>query len=62
MKTDKHRAHIAALQNQIELLEYEVKEAQLLRDIWHELGPYSDALSNELRYRLQDHFEFDDSE
>jgi CDP-diglyceride synthetase len=34
----------------------------LLEDIWNELGPYTNALSNDLRYRLQDYFGFDDSE
>lgn len=34
----------------------------LLQDIWLALGPYTTALPDELCRRLQDHFEFDDSE
>lgn len=30
--------------------------------VWFESGPYSHELTNELRYELQDLFNFDDSE
>ena len=53
---------VKELQRQIDALEKQIKADNLLRDIWVELGPYTPHLTNDLRYRLQDHFEFDDSE
>lgn len=50
------------LDDLIELLE-ESKEAQLLlEDIWLELGPYTNHISQGIVRRLQHHFNFDDSE
>jgi hypothetical protein len=53
---------IIELYRQIRELELKIKEISLLEDIWLELGPYTPHLSIDLRYRLQDHFKFDDSE
>lgn len=53
---------IIELQLQIEKLVKEQEYAFLLNDIWLELGPYTPHLSTELRYRMQDLFQFDDSE
>ena len=53
---------IIELHQQIIELENQIKREKLLDDIWVELGPYTDALTCELRYRLQDYFNFDDSE
>ena len=41
----------------------ELKSAQnLLEEIWLEVGPYGREISDALRYKLQDFFNFDDSE
>jgi len=53
---------IEELENEIFVLQKKIEEEKLLRDIWLELGPYTNALSNDLRYRLQAYFNFDDSE
>lgn len=53
---------IKELENEIFVLQRQVDNENLLRDIWLELGPYTNALSNDLRYRLQAYFNFDDSE
>ena len=50
------------LKAEIERLEKQVEAEELLQEIWLELGPYTPHISNELRYKLQDHFCFDDSE
>jgi hypothetical protein len=53
---------IRELNEEIEALQKQLESEELLRDLWYELGPYSDALSNTLRYRLQNYFGHDDSE
>jgi len=53
---------IKELQEEINKLEKQMEDEKLLEAIWLELGPYTPHLSNELRYKLQDHFGFDDSE
>ena len=53
---------IRELQAEIDKLEKSIKYESLLEAIWLELGPYTPHLSNELRYKLQDYFYFDDSE
>ena len=50
------------LRAEVKELEDRVAAEELLQAIWLELGPYTNALTNELRYKLQDHFDFDDSE
>lgn len=37
-------------------------DAELLRDIWLEVGPYGSELSSHLVQRLRQRFDFDDSE
>ena len=54
-RIDKLRAEIAELEMRMEAEE-------LLQAVWLELGPYTPHLTRELRYKLQDHFKFDDSE
>jgi len=53
---------IEKLQAEINCLEKQMESEKLLHAIWLELGPYAQHISNNLRYRLQDHFNFDDSE
>lgn len=53
---------IQQLKEQLAALEAQLTTEELLEKIWMELGPYTPHLSNELRYKLQDHFGFDDSE
>ena len=53
---------IKELQAEIDRLEKQMESEKLLQEIWLELGPYTPHLSKELRYKLQDHFKFDDSE
>ena len=53
---------IKELQAEINRLEKQMESETLLHEIWLELGPYTQNLSNNLRHRLQDHFDFDDSE
>lgn len=37
-------------------------DRELLEEIWTELGPYENTISDTLRYKIRDHFNFDDSE
>lgn len=53
---------IRELQSEIARLESQMETEELLEDIWLELGPYTPHISEKLRYKLQDHFNFDDSE
>ena len=53
---------IRELQKEINQIEKQLEKEKLLEEIWWELGPYTSHLSNELRHRLQDYFNFDDSE
>lgn len=53
---------IKILKDEIEKLQESVTSQELLTEVWHELGPYTPHLTKELRFKLQDHFEFDDSE
>lgn len=50
------------LLKELELINSRIDGEILLEDIWNELGPYSNAISKDLRYRLQDYFGFNDSE
>lgn len=50
------------LEHEIARLERDLNIVVLLEEVWLELGPYTSALSNDLRHRLQDYFGFDDSE
>jgi hypothetical protein len=59
---DSIREKIQVLQSQIDELEASKEAIELLQEIWLELGPYTPHLSNDLRYKLQDFFKFDDSE
>ena len=59
---NKMRERIRELQEEISRLEDLMETQNLLREIWDELGPYTPHISNELRYKLQKHFYFDDSE
>ena len=56
------KSQIEKLREQIQELEDQLTAQELLEAIWLELGPYTPHLSKELRYKLQDHFNFDDSE
>lgn len=62
MNKQEREAAIRQLEHQLEALKQETTAHELLEEIWLELGPYSDALSVKLRYKLQDYFAFDDSE
>jgi hypothetical protein len=62
MTPNERNAAIRQLEAQLLALKQESTAHELLEEIWTELGPYTDALPRELRYRLQDYFEFDDSE
>ena len=53
---------IQELQKEIYQIEKQLEKEKLLEEIWLELGPYTPHLSTELRHRLQDYFNFDDSE
>lgn len=53
---------LTQLRAEVKELEDRLASEELLEAIWLELGPYTNALTNELRYKLQDHFGFDDSE
>lgn len=53
---------IKKLQEKIAKLEKQMATEELLQAIWLELGPYTPHLTTDLRYALQDHFKFDDSE
>ena len=53
---------IQDLQAEIDKLEKSILSETLLEAIWLELGPYTPHLSNKLLYKLQKHFDFDDSE
>lgn len=53
---------IQKLQEEIERKERNLETIELLYSIWVELGPYTDALTKELKNRLRNHFKFDDSE
>lgn len=53
---------IRELQSEIDHLTKQMESEKLLQEVWLELGPYTPHISKELRYRLQDHFNFDDSE
>ena len=53
---------IKELQAEINRLEKQMQSEILLHKIWIELGPYTEHLSTDLRHKLQDHFNFDDSE
>jgi hypothetical protein len=53
---------IEELQAEIDSLQEHLETEKLLEAVWLELGPYTGALSNGLRFKLQDHFGFDDSE
>jgi hypothetical protein len=57
-----NRERIKELNDEISKLQKQLDVEELLQELWNELGPYSDALSNGLRYKLQDYFGFDDSE
>lgn len=56
------QTRIGELQAEIDRLEGFMAAEKLLQEIWLELGPYTPHLSNKLRHKLQDHFNFDDSE
>jgi hypothetical protein len=53
---------VTVLKEKLYVLEQISTHQTLLEDIWNELGPYAPALTNKLQYRLQKHFNFDDSE
>ena len=53
---------IRELQAEIDRLEKQMESEKLLQEIWLELGPYTPHLPDKLRYKLQDHFGFNDSE
>lgn len=53
---------IRTLELQLAALKREAAAEELLKEVWAELGPYSQELSIGLRYKLQDFFQFDDSE
>lgn len=61
MSEERARA-IRALELQLAALKREAAAEELLMEVWTELGPYSQELSIGLRYKLQDFFQFDDSE
>ncbi len=48
--------------DQLHVINHMKDTENLLEEIWLELGPYSNAISTDLRYRLQDYFGFDDNE
>lgn len=54
--------HTDQLQQKIDQLNDQMTALKLLEDIWRELGPYTPHLPTELLIRLQQHFDFDDSE
>ena len=56
------QTRIRELEAEIEKLQKQLTSEELLAEIWHQLGPYTAHLTRELRYKLQDHFDFDDSE
>lgn len=60
MKTVDNR--VQELQDEVATLQRQIEGTKLLIAIWNELGPYTDALPGHLRGRLQDYFNFDDSE
>lgn len=62
MKDTTMKNRIEELKNQIALLEKQMEAETLLLAVWTELGPYTPHLSTELRHKLQDFFNFDDSE
>ena len=39
-----------------------IRAVEIVEDIWTELGPYNDVLSDELNNKIRKFFEFDDSE
>ncbi len=51
--------HIDKLIEEIENLK---EAADLLEKVWLEIGPYTDKISDELSYKLNSFFKFDDSE
>lgn len=55
--------------NEFEILEKAIEEIErckkaheLLYSVWLELGPYNETLSTDLKFKLNDFFNFDDSE
>lgn len=62
MNKSPRQAAIAELEAQLEILRKQQDAHELLEAIWQELGPYTSHISNDLRYKLQDYFRFDDSE
>jgi hypothetical protein len=57
-----NQSRIRELNDQIDKLQKALEGEELLRDLWYELGPYTDALSMPLRSKFRDYFEHDDSE
>lgn len=57
-----NRERIRELNDEIDKLQRQLEGEELLRDLWYELGPYTDALSMPLRRKFADYFEHDDSE
>lgn len=53
---------IQYLKQEIKRLQGQLESEELLEEIWIELGPYTPHLSLELLRKLQNHFDFDDSE
>lgn len=62
MQRDQRDRAITELEAQLAALREQASAEELLEAVWNELGPYTEHLSTELRYKLQDYFKFDDSE
>ena len=62
MKYNQRHDRLDRLRDKIDDLEHQIKTEELLEEIWIALGPYTDAIPEKLRGKLQNHFSFDDSE
>ena len=61
-----NRGEIEVISVMLEELKNEIKRLEnaleLLNDVWRDCGPYENTITDETRYKLQDFFDFDDSE
>jgi len=63
MAQDANVNNLAAIAKLFDEIEHLKRARELLSQVWLELGPYNmDSLSYVLQGRLQNYFEFDDSE
>jgi hypothetical protein len=63
MKKDKFNILKANIQKDIEDKKYILKCLEMLEDLWCDVGPYNrEPITQKTLYKLQDLFEFDDSE